>query len=160
MRVHLLAAPGILVIWVVSYPRTIRSQRCLTLVIKWAPVNVARRRSLHQLPLTSAYCIYRMIHGVYVFGLRMVVLRPCSCLSLCLFTGWRAVNFFGACNFPHRARLPASSFCPCFIASSSKATIIAFEAEIMFPLRASESWNKKGKHMCPAAACTTLSVAV
>jgi hypothetical protein len=38
MRVHLLTAPGILVMWAVTYPSTSRAQRCLTLVIKWVSV--------------------------------------------------------------------------------------------------------------------------
>jgi hypothetical protein len=38
MRVHLLTAPGILVIKTVTSPSTIRAQRCLTLVFKWVPV--------------------------------------------------------------------------------------------------------------------------
>jgi hypothetical protein len=35
MRVNLLTAPGILVIWTVTYPSTKLAQRCFTLVIKW-----------------------------------------------------------------------------------------------------------------------------
>jgi hypothetical protein len=35
MWVHLLTAPCILVIWAVTHPSTNRTQRCLTLVIKW-----------------------------------------------------------------------------------------------------------------------------
>jgi hypothetical protein len=38
MRVHLLTAPGILVIWAVTHPSTNRAQCCLTLVIKRVPV--------------------------------------------------------------------------------------------------------------------------
>jgi hypothetical protein len=38
MRVHLLTAPGLLVIWAVTHPSTNRSHRCLTSVIKWVPV--------------------------------------------------------------------------------------------------------------------------
>jgi hypothetical protein len=37
MREHLLTAPGIIVIWVVTHTSTNRAQRCLTLVIKWVP---------------------------------------------------------------------------------------------------------------------------
>jgi hypothetical protein len=35
MRVHFLTASGILIIWGVTHPSTIRAQRCLTLVITW-----------------------------------------------------------------------------------------------------------------------------
>jgi hypothetical protein len=38
MRVHLLTAPSILVIWPVTHPSTNGAQQCLTLVIKWVPV--------------------------------------------------------------------------------------------------------------------------
>jgi hypothetical protein len=38
MQVHLQTAPGILVIYAVTPLRTNRTQRCLTLVIKWVPV--------------------------------------------------------------------------------------------------------------------------
>jgi hypothetical protein len=38
MQEHLLTAPGILVICVVTHPRTNPTRCCLTLVIKWVPV--------------------------------------------------------------------------------------------------------------------------
>jgi hypothetical protein len=42
MRVHLLTAPGILVIWVVTHPSTNRAQHCLTSVFKWVPAIPSR----------------------------------------------------------------------------------------------------------------------
>jgi hypothetical protein len=39
MWVHLFTAPAVLVIWVVTHLSTIRAQRCLTSVIKSAPVR-------------------------------------------------------------------------------------------------------------------------
>jgi hypothetical protein len=44
MRVHLLTAPGVLFIWAVIHPRTIRAQRCLTLVISNGYRHVQRGR--------------------------------------------------------------------------------------------------------------------
>jgi hypothetical protein len=54
MQVHLLTAPGILVIWAVTHPSTNRAQRCLTLVIKWVPVCPTWQMSL-PLPLPLSF---------------------------------------------------------------------------------------------------------
>jgi hypothetical protein len=47
MRVHLLPAPGILVIWVVTHPSNIWPHCCLTSVIKWVPVCQTWQDAVH-----------------------------------------------------------------------------------------------------------------